>query len=44
VNLALAASVPPTASEFIEFQTILPPGGVLERGVWSSTALLPTAL
>lgn len=32
VNLALSASVPPTASEFIEFQTILPPGGVLERG------------
>lgn len=32
VNVALAASVPPTASEFIEFQTVLPPGGVLERG------------
>ncbi len=32
VNLAIAASVPPTASEFIEFQTVLPPGGVLERG------------
>jgi hypothetical protein len=32
VNLALAASVPPTSHEFIEFQTILPPGGVLERG------------
>lgn len=32
VTLALAASTPPTASEFIEFQTVLPPGGVLERG------------
>lgn len=32
VNIALSASVPPTASEFIEFQTVLPPGGVLERG------------
>ncbi len=32
VNLAIAASVPPTASEFIEFQTVPPPGGVLERG------------
>lgn len=32
VNLALAAGATPAASEYIEFQTILPGNGVLERG------------
>lgn len=32
VTLALAAAATPTAGEYIEFQTPLPPGGVLERG------------
>jgi hypothetical protein len=32
VTLALAATGTPTTSEYIEFQTPLPPGGVLERG------------
>lgn len=32
VSIALAASGTPAASEYIEFQTALPPGGVLERG------------
>jgi len=32
VNVALCASATPAASEYIEFQTVLPPGGVLERG------------
>lgn len=32
VNLALTAAASPTASEYIEFQTILPGNGVLERG------------
>lgn len=32
INVALSASTPPTAAEYIEYQTVLPPGGVLERG------------
>lgn len=32
VTVALSTSTPPTAAEYIEFQTVLPPGGVLERG------------
>lgn len=32
VNVAIAASGTPAASEYIEYQTTLPPGGVLERG------------
>jgi hypothetical protein len=32
VNVALCAASTPAASEYIEFQTVLPPGGVLERG------------
>lgn len=32
VNLAIAAASTPTAGEYIEYQTVLPPGGVLERG------------
>ena len=32
VNVALCAAATPAASEYIEYQTVLPPGGVLERG------------
>jgi hypothetical protein len=32
VNLAIAAVSTPTAGEYLEFQTIIPAGGVLERG------------
>lgn len=32
VTLAIASTATPTAAEYIEFQTPLPPGGVLERG------------
>jgi hypothetical protein len=32
VNLAIAAVSTPTASEYLEFQTVIPAGGVLERG------------
>jgi len=31
VSLAICATGTPSASEYIEFQTPLPPGGVLER-------------
>jgi hypothetical protein len=32
VTIALASAATPTASEYIEFQTVLAPGQVLERG------------
>jgi hypothetical protein len=32
VNLAIASAASPAAGEYIEYQTILPPNGVLERG------------
>jgi len=32
VNVAIAASSTPAASEYIEFGTPIPPGSVLERG------------
>jgi hypothetical protein len=32
IKLAVSTTGTPTASEYIEFQTILPPAGVLERG------------
>lgn len=32
IRLAIATTGTPTASEYIEFQTVLPPSGVLERG------------
>lgn len=32
VTLSLSAAATPVASEYIEFQAVLPPGGVLERG------------
>jgi len=32
INLAISDSATPAVSEFIEFQTILPGNGVLERG------------
>jgi len=31
VNLAVAASATPSASEYLEYQTVIPAGGVLER-------------
>lgn len=38
VNLAIASSATPVAGEYIEFQTILPPYGVLDRGGLVCTA------
>jgi hypothetical protein len=32
VNLAIAASATPTAAEYLEFETVIPPNSVLERG------------
>jgi hypothetical protein len=32
VNLAIAAAATPTTAEYLEFQTVIPPNGVLERG------------
>ena len=32
VNLAVAAAATPTASEYVEYQTVIPPNSVLERG------------
>jgi len=32
VNLAVASAATPVAGEYFEFQTVLPPNGVLERG------------
>lgn len=32
VNVAIAATGTPAASEYIEYQTVIPPNGVLERG------------
>jgi hypothetical protein len=32
VTIALTASGAPSVSEYLEYQTILPPNGVLERG------------
>lgn len=32
VNLAVAATGTPTAAEYLEFQTVIPPHSVLERG------------
>lgn len=32
ITVAIAATGTPAASEYIEYQTALPPGGVLERG------------
>jgi hypothetical protein len=38
VNLAVAASSTPSAGEYLEFQTVIPAGGVLERGGIVATA------
>jgi len=32
VNLAIAAAPTPTAAEYLEFETVIPPNSVLERG------------
>jgi hypothetical protein len=32
VNLAIAAAATPTTAEYLEYQTVIPPNGVLERG------------
>lgn len=32
VNLAIAAAATPTAAEYLEFETVIPPNSVLERG------------
>jgi hypothetical protein len=32
VNLAIAAASTPTAAEYLEFETVIPPNSVLERG------------
>ena len=32
VNLAISASATPTAAEYLEFETVVPPNSVLERG------------
>ena len=32
INLAIAAGATPSASEYLEYQTVIPAGGVLERG------------
>jgi len=32
VNLAIAAISTPTAAEYLEFETVIPPNSVLERG------------
>ena len=32
VNLAVAAVSTPTTGEYLEYQTVIPPNGVLERG------------
>lgn len=38
INLAVASSATPTAGEYLEFQTVIPANGVLERGGIVSTA------
>ena len=38
VNLAIAASTTPTAGEYLEYQTVIPANGVLERGGIVGTA------
>lgn len=32
VNLAIATASTPTAAEYLEFETVIPPNSVLERG------------
>ena len=32
INISISASGTPAASEYIEYGTVIPPGGVLERG------------
>lgn len=38
INLAVAASATPLAAEYLEYQTVIPAGGVLERGGIVATA------
>jgi len=38
VNLAVAASTTPSAGEYLEYQTVIPANGVLERGGIVGTA------
>jgi hypothetical protein len=38
VNLAIAATSTPTAAEYLEFETVIPPNSVLERGGLVATA------
>jgi hypothetical protein len=38
VNLAIAATSTPTAAEYLEFETVIPPNSVLERGGIVATA------
>lgn len=38
VNLGVCASATPTASEYLEFQTVIPPNSALERGGVVATA------
>ena len=38
VNLAIAAATTPTAAEYLEYETIIPPNSVLERGGIVATA------
>ena len=38
VNLAIAAISTPTAAEYLEFETVIPPNSVLERGGIVATA------
>jgi hypothetical protein len=32
INLSISASATPTAGEYLEYQTVIPPNSVLERG------------
>jgi len=44
VNLAIAAAATPTTAEYLEYQTVIPPNGVLERGgIVSTTGKLVVA-
>lgn len=38
VNLAIAAAATPAAGEYLEYQTVIPPNSVLERGGLVGTA------
>lgn len=38
VSLAIAATSTPTAAEYLEFETVIPPNSVLERGGVVATA------